>query len=536
MMSHELTPAAQRALAFAAQWRRRRAPDTAGNDDLGPVELLLGLLGEPECRAALLATARGIDVAAVRTRWPQVESASSETLAWQDRLSVEVREALQIAEAHLFDYPPPHVLSTEHLLLGLATGGNEVGQWLATKGWDAELLAVEIDRLAGYSREPLPLELDLPAGKTDATPSRPSALLPDGAEMSSSEVAITESDQIARLRILDAAANRAGEAVRVIEDYARFVLDDRHLAGQCKSLRHDLTNALSVFSAAERHAARETRQDVGTTISLKTELERADLRAVVGANFKRLEQALRSLEEYAKGSTASAARALEQLRYRVYTLERAVGITADSIALLTTCRLYVLIDGRDTAEALAQWVDMLMTAGVDAIQLRDKSLSDRELLARARAIRGQTRGTGTLFIMNDRPDMARLSGADGVHVGQDELTVKEARAIVGPHALIGVSTHSLDQAKEAVLNGANYIGVGPVFPSRTKQFAQFPGLDLLRAVGAEIRLPAFAIGGITAENIGEVRACGFDRVAVSSAVTASSAPADAARELKMRLG
>ena len=98
--------------------------------------------------------------------------------------------------------------------------------------------------------------------------------------------------------------------------------------------------------------------------------------------------------------------------------------------------------------------------------------------------------------MNDRPDIARLAGADGVHVGQEELSVKEARTIVGPDALVGRSTHSLEQAREAVLDGANYIGVGPVFPSTTKQFAEFPGLELLRAVSAEIRLPAFAIGGI----------------------------------------
>ncbi len=535
-MSHELTPAAQRSLAFAAHWWRPRALETAGKDELGPVELLLGLLAEPECRAALLAAARGIDVDAVRARWPDVEPAPSETLDWQDRLSLEVREALQTAEAHLFDYPPPHVLSTEHLLLGLAAGRNEVAQWLATKGWDAAQLAAEIDRLAGLNREPLPLELDLLTSETHVAPPGPSAIHPDGKETAPPEASNTQSDQISRLRILDAAANRAGEAVRVIEDYARFVLDDRHLAGECKSLRHDLTSALSVFSAADRHAARETRQDVGTTISLASELKRVDLRAVVGANFKRLEQALRSLEEYAKPVSASVAVVLEQLRYRVYTLERAVGITADSIELLTICRLYVLIDGRESVEALSQWVGMLINAGVDAIQLRDKSLPDRELLARARAIRGQTRDTGTLFIMNDRPDIARLASADGVHVGQDELTVKEARTIVGPHALIGVSTHSLEQAKEAVVDGANYIGVGPVFPSRTKQFAQFPGLDLLRAVGAEIRLPAFAIGGITAENIGEVRACGFDRVAVSSAVTTSATPAEAARALKSRLG
>jgi thiamine-phosphate pyrophosphorylase len=132
--------------------------------------------------------------------------------------------------------------------------------------------------------------------------------------------------------------------------------------------------------------------------------------------------------------------------------------------------------------------------------------------------------------------LARLAGADGVHVGQDELTVKDARTIVGPRALVGVSTHSLEQAIGAVLDGANYIGVGPTFPSPTKQFSQFPGLELLRAVAAEIRLPAFAIGGITADNVADVRACGFDRIAVSSAVTGSASPADSVRELKSRLG
>ena len=109
------------------------------------------------------------------------------------------------------------------------------------------------------------------------------------------------------------------------------------------------------------------------------------------------------------------------------------------------------------------------------------------------------------------------------------------RAIVGPKALVGVSTHSLQQAQEAVLDGASYIGVGPVFPSRTKTFAEFPGLELLRAVSGEIGLPAFAIGGICLDNIAQVRACGFSRVAVGSAVTESTAPADVVRELKQRL-
>ena len=148
---------------------------------------------------------------------------------------------------------------------------------------------------------------------------------------------------------------------------------------------------------------------------------------------------------------------------------------------------------------------------MDVLQLRDKRLADRELIDRARRLRRLTRGTATLLIINDRPDLAALAQADGVHVGQEELSVKDARSIVGPDVLIGVSTHSIEQARQAVLDGANYLGVGPTFPSGTKQFDHFPGLELLRAVAAEIRLPAFAIGGITRENLDQVKSAGFRR-------------------------
>ena len=134
--------------------------------------------------------------------------------------------------------------------------------------------------------------------------------------------------------------------------------------------------------------------------------------------------------------------------------------------------------------------------------------------------------------MNDRPDLARLARADGVHVGQTELSVKEARTIVGPRALIGVSTHALDQARQAVIDGANYIGVGPTFPSATKSFDRFTGLNLLRDVAAEIRLPAFAIGGIGPDNIGDVLATGIARVALSGAVLSSADPAATIRQIR----
>ena len=150
-------------------------------------------------------------------------------------------------------------------------------------------------------------------------------------------------------------------------------------------------------------------------------------------------------------------------------------------------------------------------------------------------LRRISRECDTLFIMNDRPDLAVLSAADGVHVGQDELSIQNVRRIVGPEMLIGVSTHTIEQARQAVLSGASYIGCGPTFPSGTKHFDSFPGLAFLREVAAEIGLPAFAIGGITRDNLKIVLQTGMQRVAVSGGVTQAADPAAAVRGIRRRL-
>ena len=137
--------------------------------------------------------------------------------------------------------------------------------------------------------------------------------------------------------------------------------------------------------------------------------------------------------------------------------------------------------------------------------------------------------------VGDRADLAVLSRADGVHIGQDELTVRDARRIVGSEMLIGVSTHNMEQARQAVLDGANYIGCGPTFHSRSKQFKRFPGIKFLRQVAAEISLPAFAIGGISIENLPKVLDAGFTRVAVGSAVMSAEDRTKAARALMAAL-
>jgi thiamine-phosphate pyrophosphorylase len=181
-------------------------------------------------------------------------------------------------------------------------------------------------------------------------------------------------------------------------------------------------------------------------------------------------------------------------------------------------------------------IEQAAAGGATVFQLREKTLTDRDLLDRARDVRRWTRQANALFVVNDRPDVAKLVGADGVHLGQDDMPVKEARQILGPGALIGVSTHDIGQVRLAVLDGADYLGVGPTFPSRTKTFEHFPGLEFVRQATSETSLPAFVLGGVGPDTIGEAVRAGATRVAVGAAVARSDDPQAAARFLRTALG
>ncbi len=272
-------------------------------------------------------------------------------------------------------------------------------------------------------------------------------------------------------------------------------------------------------------------------VSTVSESQRHDITAVLTANWKRLQEALRSLEEFSKPLRDSPAKIFESLRYRCYTLERAMSVNQLSKSKLQDARLYLLLDCRANAEDFRSLATKLIAAPVDVIQLRDKLADDRTLLNRGgmlrELLRAQMRqnGRAPLMIINDRPDLAVLCDADGVHVGQEELPVAAVRRVVGPDLLIGVSTHSLEQAEQAVLEGADYIGVGPTFPSQTKVFTAFPGLALLRQIGTEITLPSFAIGGIDTNNLPLVLATGIQRIAVGSAILTAIDPAAKCHEL-----
>ncbi len=338
-------------------------------------------------------------------------------------------------------------------------------------------------------------------------------------------------DFVDAARIVDANLNRVRESLRVLDDYARFLLNDAFLTGQFKRLRHGLAEASATLPAHLLLGSRDTRRDVGTSLSAAGEYTRASTAKVAAINLKRLQESLRSLEEFGKVLSAPFAAAVEAIRYEAYTLEKVLDRGATAADKLRGARLYVLLTGSQCDAALDWTIAEAASGGANVFQLREKDSTDRELLDRARRMRHWTRRAGALFLVNDRPDIAKLAEADGVHLGQSDVSVADARKILGPDALIGVSTHDLDQVREAILDGADYIGIGPTFPSSTKNFDAFPGLEFVRRVSEETTLPAFALGGIHLQNVHEVVAAGGRRIAVSAAIARAADPASAARAL-----
>lgn len=406
------------------------------------------------------------------------------------------------------------LLTTDFLLLAVLIADTRFTALIAGLG-------VTVTRIESVLR---PVEASAPLEPSELpTPAPPEFVVTDSPEVSEAA------------RIVDANLNRGREALRVLDDYARFTLCDRVLTEQFKAVRHRLAEATGLLSAATLLAARDTPNDVGMEITLSSEYTRGSAGQVAAVNLKRLQEALRSAEEFGKVLSADFARAVEAIRYETYTLERALMRGGDAHTRLVGARLYVLLTGSQCAAALDWTIQQAADGGADVFQLREKTLTDRELIDRATRMRKWTRDTGVLFVMNDRPDIAKLVGADGVHLGQDDLPVAAARRIVGPGVLIGVSTHSIEQVRRAILDGADYLGIGPTFPSNTKAFDHFPGLDFVREATAETTLPAFALGGIGLGNMAEVVKAGAKRIAVSSAVAAADDPQAAAAALKRML-
>jgi thiamine-phosphate pyrophosphorylase len=324
------------------------------------------------------------------------------------------------------------------------------------------------------------------------------------------------------LRMIDANLNRSSEGLRVLEDVARFLLNDAELSQRLRTLRHELaqkTKSLGVGLLCGRDAEHDVgrpRSKDRESITAETPLQ--GLLDLVLANAKRVEEALRVIEEVANSLLNSAA--FEQTRFALYALERDLFSKisrrdkTDRIA-----GLYVILDrqflvGRHELEVAKQIID----GGARVIQLRDKQSKNGELLLVAQQLKERCSQAGVLFIVNDYLDLALAVGADGLHIGQDDLPLHVARRELPIDRIIGCSVTTSSQATKAQNEGADYIAVGSVFPTTTKKEAIVVGVDTIIELKRTISTPLVAIGGINEINVAEVVAAGADAVAVVSAV------------------
>lgn len=487
-MDDDYTPLARRVLDYARRHALRRAARA-----VEPIDLAAGLLVDQESAAGRLLSQSLAPDSILATSCSQLsEEPSDQTdLPIHDALSDVVLRARTIAAqrgAH-------DAVESDHLLIALFERSKDM-----LSHFPSPALA---QHLADHERQAsAPISLETPAEVADL---------------------FTDAETTDLARIVDAVANRLREALRVVEDHCRFVLNDSTLSEQLKGIRHEVRSALSFLPDDWLRRAREVAGDVGRVIETADEHHRANLHDVAIANLKRAQEALRSLEEHAKIEDSRAARAFERLRYQSYEIERRLSPPEGRRSTLARARLYWLLDPAQCPLDLDDMVKEACAGGVDVVQLRVKNVSDREWLGTAERLGKVVHRAGALFIVNDRADLARLADADGVHLGQDDLPFSKARRLLRPDRLIGVSTHEQEQAAKAISDGADYLGVGPVFDSRTKRFDQLAGLSYVASCQC-IQVPWFAIGGINLDNLETVLAAGARRVAIGAALTLSSEP------------
>lgn len=322
--------------------------------------------------------------------------------------------------------------------------------------------------------------------------------------------------ELALYRILDANLDRAREGLRTIEEWCRFGLDDVALTDECKHLRQELAH----WHTSDLRAARDTPGDAGTALTHPNEAERSSVQDVLQANLCRVEEALRVLEEYGKVYSAAMGAACKQMRYRVYVLESKL-TACQRQQRLARSHLYLVTAPTDH---LFETVEAALQGGLTLVQYRDKTADDEVRLRNAEKLCHLCRRYDALFIVNDRVDLAIAVDADGVHLGQQDIPIALARKLLGAQRLIGRSTHCPDDLHRAIQEGADYIGVGPVYETPTKAGRPAAGFDYVRYAAEHATIPWFAIGGIDTNNLSEVLAANVERVAIVRAIMHAEQP------------
>jgi len=337
------------------------------------------------------------------------------------------------------------------------------------------------------------------------------------------------------LRIVDANLNRLCEGLRVLEDIARFILNDPDLSELLKKLRHGVLPQDLILKDKILNA-RNSGKDVGAFLDVEGEGTRKNTASLVRANAQRVEQSLRVLEEIAKLSDQDIPldwKKLEHTRFAIYELEQTIVsnlLRRDKAERIKG--LYLILDTDAAGERdPVQIAKQAISGGARLIQLRDKIKGKGTLLATAIQLQKICQDSGVLFLVNDHVDLALACDADGVHVGQSDLPVAAVRKLLPASKLIGCSTAIVDEALQAERDGADYVAVGSIFPTESKAGTRAAGLDTLRTVKEHISIPVVAIGGLNSANVEDVINAGADSIAVIHAVLGTDDVQQASKEL-----
>ena len=338
-----------------------------------------------------------------------------------------------------------------------------------------------------------------------------------------------------QFRILDAAFNRLLEALRVIEDQLRFGHCRTQIAAFWQQLRRDAGALRSRLEADAGDFSRYRDVEGDPLRGHPGSGPHRDRGQLLSANISRARESSRSVEETIRTTFPSSTSDAESLRYRIYQLESITIGTLQRSPRLEDRLLYLLVTEELCHGNILETAVAAIDGGASMVQLREKTMEDQRLLALAKQLRQITADGNALLIINDRVDIARLCQADGVHLGQQDLTPHEARQILGPDAIIGLSTHGPEQARGAEMSGADYIGVGPIFLTDTKRHREAVGTEYIQQSKEACGLPGYAIGHVDDETIDEVIDAGATRIAVCTGIIAHPDPQMAARQLHDKL-
>lgn len=320
-------------------------------------------------------------------------------------------------------------------------------------------------------------------------------------------------------RIVDANINRMCEGLRVLEDIARFYYNNKMLSEELKKIRHGIRkNTMKYLSQCLLN--RDSTNDVGLETSRQLRIDdKKSILELITANFKRVQEALRVVEENLKIlGWYEVSKEYENYRFVIYSMEKLYYKGHCRLAKrekLFTDLYCITAEEYSAGRNNIEVVKAMINAGVKIIQYREKDKKPGQKYDECMKIRRMTKEEGVTFIVNDNVDIALMVGADGVHIGQDDLPIEKVRDLVGDDMIIGLSTHSSEQAQDAIKRGADYIGVGPIFKTFTKKDVCDPvGLEYLEYAAKNVEIPFVAIGGIKEHNMHEVVSRGAKCIAM----------------------